>query len=180
MRHTLAVLVENRFGVLHRVSGLFSRRGFNIESLAVGPTEDPSISRMTIVVEGDDRTIDQVCKQLAKLVDVLQVVDLGPGHTVERELALIKVRAEPSRRASLLQTVDVFRAKVVDVARDSLVIEVTGDEGKVNALLELLSDYGILEMARTGKIALARGSTTIKDAEEDATWPRSTTMTMPI
>jgi acetolactate synthase-1/3 small subunit len=157
MRYTLGALVENQFGVLARVSGLFSRRGYNIESLAVGPTEDPSVSRMTIAMEGDDRVRDQMVGQMQKLVDVLAVQALQPDAMVSRELALIKVRADPATRAAIMQVVDVFRGQVVDVGKESLMVEITGDERKVGALLEVLGDYGILEVARTGAVALARG-----------------------
>ncbi len=158
MRHTLAVLVENHFGVLARVAGLFSRRGFNIESLAVGPTEDPTISRMTIIVEGDVRMRDQMVNQMNKLIDVISVQALAPEATVGRELALIKVRANPRNRSEIMQIVDVFRGQVVDVGKESLMIELTGDESKVGALLEVLAEYGVLEVARTGAVALARGT----------------------
>lgn len=169
MRHTLGALVENHFGVLARVAGLFSRRGFNIESLAVGPTEDPSVSRMTIVVEGDERMRDQMVGQMGKLVDVLSVRALAPESMVSRELALIKVRADHATRAAIMQVVDVFRGQVVDVSRDSLMVEITGDEAKVGALLEVLGDYGVLEVARTGAVALARGSEamSVPPPEED-------------
>lgn len=170
MRHTLAVLVENRAGVLARVAGLFRRRGFNIESLAVGPTEDPSVSRMTIVVEGNEQMVDQMVKQLGKLIDVIHVEILAPAETLARELAMIKVRATPAHRTAIIQIVDVFRANVIDVGKESLVIEVTGEEDKVNALLELLGEYGIMEIVRTGKIALSRGAKSIQqplDEEEE-------------
>lgn len=180
MRHTLAVLVENRAGVLARVANLFRRRGFNIESLAVGPTEDPTISRMTIVVEGDDRTVDQAVKQLDKLIDVLRVEALEPEETVARELALIKVAAQAEHRSAVIQIVDVFRANVVDVGKEALVIEVAGEEHKVNALLELLQDYGIMEVVRTGKIALNRGPKSIQYVEEENEWRGFSTTKMPI
>ena len=157
MRYTLAVMVANHAGVLARVAGLFSRRGFNIDSLAVGPAQDPGLSRMTIVVEGDERVVEQVCKQLNKLVDVIKVSDLTTESSVGRELALIKVRAEGARQRELVQIAEIFRAKVVDVGPKSLVIEVTGDEEKLEAILQLLRPFGILELARTGRIALQRG-----------------------
>ena len=157
MRHTLAVLVENKSGVLSRVASLFSRRGYNIDSLAVGVTEDPSISRMTIVVQGDDHVLEQVTKQLNKLVDVIKVSDIGGDEAVERELALIKVAADVSTRTEIIQIVDIFRAKIVDVAPKSMTIEVTGDEAKIQAIEKLLKQFGIKELARTGKIALVRG-----------------------
>ncbi|MGO0121804.1 acetolactate synthase small subunit [Desulfothermobacter acidiphilus] len=157
MRHTLSVLVENHPGVLARVANLFRRRGYNIESLAVGSTEDPSFSRMTIVVEGDDQVIDQVTRQLDKLIEVVQVEDLTREEHVNRELALIKVQADPSRRGEVIQMVDIFRAHVVDVSPETLIVEVTGDEGKVAAMIEALRPFGIKEMVRTGKLALLRG-----------------------
>jgi acetolactate synthase I/III small subunit len=157
MKHTLAVLVENKSGVLSRVASLFSRRGYNIDSLAVGVTEDPSISRMTIVVQGDDHVLEQVTKQLNKLVDVIKVSDIGGDEAVERELALIKVAADVNTRTEIIQIVDIFRAKIVDVAPKSMTIEVTGDEAKIQAIEKLLKQFGIKELARTGKIALVRG-----------------------
>ncbi len=158
MKHTLAVLVENKYGVLARVAGLFSRRGYNIDSLAVGITEDPCISRMTIVVHGDDHVVEQVTKQLNKLIDVIRVTDLGSDESVERELALIKVNADATNRAEIIQIVDIFRARIVDVASRSVTIEVTGDGEKIKAIQKLLKPFGIKEMARTGRIALNRGS----------------------
>ena len=158
MKHTLAVLVENKAGVLSRVASLFSRRGYNIDSLAVGVTEDPEISRMTIVVRGDDHVLEQVTKQLNKLVDVIKVSDIGGDDTVERELALIKVSSDVDTRAEIIQIANIFRARIVDVAPKSMTVEVTGDEGKVDAIEKLLRQFGIKEMVRTGKIALVRGS----------------------
>ncbi|HII93678.1 MAG TPA: acetolactate synthase small subunit [Methanosarcina sp.] len=157
MKHTLAVLVENKSGVLSRVASLFSRRGYNIDSLAVGVTEDPEISRMTIVVQGDDQVLEQVTKQLNKLVDVIKVSDIGVDDTVERELALIKVSADVTARAEIIQIANIFRARIVDVAPKSITVEVTGDEGKIDAIEKLLRQFGIKEMVRTGKIALVRG-----------------------
>lgn len=157
MKHTLAVLVENRSGVLSRVASLFSRRGYNIESLAVGVTEDPTTSRMTIVVDGDDHVLEQVTKQLNKLVDVIKVSDIGGDEAVERELALIKVTADVSARTEIIQIADIFRARIVDVAPKSITLEVTGDEAKIQAIEKLLRQFGIKEMVRTGKIALVRG-----------------------
>jgi acetolactate synthase-1/3 small subunit len=157
MRHTLAVLVENKFGVLSRVAGLFARRGYNIDSLAVGVTEDPNVSRMTLVVRGDDHVVEQVSKQLNKLIDVIRVTDLGADESVERELALIKVKSDKDTRAEIIQIVDIFRARIVDVASKSITIEVTGDEEKIAAIEKLLKPFGIKELARTGKIALTRG-----------------------
>ena len=162
MRHTLGALVENHFGVLARVAGLFGRRGFNIESLAVGPTEDASISRMTILIDGDARVRDQLVHQMNKLIDVISVEALEPKDTVSRELALIKVRAGHDNRSQIMQIVDVFRGQVVDVGKDSLMVELTGDEAKVGALLEVLADYGLLEVARTGAVALARGAAVMR------------------
>lgn len=158
--HTLSVLVENRPGVLARIAGLFRRRGFNIESLSVSTTDDPTVSRMTIVVGGDDATIEQITKQLNKLVDVIKVQDHTGEDVVERELALIKVSCEPERRNEILNLVTIFRASIVDVGADTMMIEITGTEDKINAMLELLRPYGILEVARAGKIILARGSKT--------------------
>ena len=157
MRHTLAVLVENKSGVLTRVAGLFSRRGYNIDSLAVGVTEDLTISRMTIVVRGDDHVLEQVTKQLNKLIDVIRVTDLGADESVERELALIKVVADASNRSEIIQIVDIFRARIIDVAAKSVTIEVTGDEGKIMGIEQLLRPFGIKEMVRTGKVAMTRG-----------------------
>lgn len=158
MRHTLSILVENQAGVLTRIAGLFSRRGFNIESLAVGETEKPQISRITMVVTGDDATIEQVTKQFNKLVNVIKVTDLTNEETVDRELVLIKVDAEPRQRSEIMQIVDTFRASIVDVGFSSLIIEVTGDKNKVEALEQLMRPYGIKELVRTGKITMARGS----------------------
>lgn len=158
MRHILAVLVENNPGVLTRVAGLFSRRGYNIDSLTVGHTEDPQISRMTIVVGGDDTVLEQVTKQLHKLVDVIKINDVTSEQYVDRELMLIKVGAEPAVRAEIMQIVDIFRARIVDIGRRTLMIECTGDEGKINAIIESLKPFGIKELVRTGKVAMLRGS----------------------
>ncbi|KGG15568.1 MULTISPECIES: acetolactate synthase small subunit [unclassified Prochlorococcus] len=158
MKHTLSVLVEDQSGALSRISGLFARRGFNIDSLAVGPAEAPGISRLTMVVEGDDRTLQQMTKQLDKLVNVLNVIDLTTLPAVERELMLLKVSANNEHRSSILDLVQVFRAKVVDVSNNALTLEVVGDPGKLVALEKLLEPYGILEIARTGKVALERAS----------------------
>lgn len=158
MKHTLSVLVENKPGVLARISSLFSRRGFNIESLAVGPTEDPAVSRMTIVVDLEDRPLEQVTKQLHKLINVIKISDLTPEEAVERELIIIKVTASPAVRAEIIEIADIFRAKIIDVGRDTVTIEVTGTEDKVEAMVDLLRPYGIKELARTGKVALTRGA----------------------
>lgn len=155
--HTLSVLVENRPGVLARVSGLFARRGFNIDSLAVGETNDPSVSRVTIVVSVEGKPLEQVSKQLHKLINVLRVVELPADDSVERELALIKVSVDAGRRAEVLEIVEIFRAKVIDVDAGSLVVEASGASDKILALQELLEPYEIIEMARTGRIALGRG-----------------------
>jgi len=162
MKHTLAILVENKPGVLTRVAGLFSRRGFNIESLAVGVTENPDTSRITIVVSGDDNILEQVEKQLNKLIDMIRVSDIPAEDSVSRELALIKVGVDSSTRAEVMQIVDIFRAKIVDVGIKSLVVEVTGDESKINAIEQLLRQFGIKEMARTGKIAMNRGAKVVQ------------------
>lgn len=166
MRHTVAVLVLNEPGVLTRVAGLFARRGYNIESLAVGVTENPDVSRMTIVAEGDDRVLEQLCKQLNKLIHVLKVQHLPADEAVARELALIKVNAEPAKRAQILQIVDIFRAKVVDIGRRSMIIEITGDSDKIDALIQLLAEFGILEAVRTGQIALDRGPKPVRSGKE--------------
>jgi acetolactate synthase-1/3 small subunit len=159
-KHTIAVLVENKFGVLSRVAGLFSARGYNIESLSVGETLDPTVSRMTLVVRGDEFVIEQVMKQLHKLIDVIKVNDLTDDSHVERELVLIRVNAEPQHRAEVMRTADIFRARVIDVTPVSFVLEATGDEGKLEALIELLRPIGIQEVVRTGKIAITRGPKT--------------------
>lgn len=165
MKHVLAVLVENKPGVLVRVAGLFARRGFNIESLAVGRTADPAISRMTIEVDADELMLEQIIKQLNKLINVLRISNLTLEPSVNRELVMIKVRADAANRSEIQQIVETFRAKIVDVSLQSLIIEVTGNEEKIEAILLLLSHYGILEIVRTGKIALLRGSKTTKNGE---------------
>lgn len=157
MKHTISVLVENKFGVLARVSGLFSSRGFNIDSLTVGVTDDPEIARMTIVVKGDDRILEQVTKQLHKLIDVIKVSDLTNEERVERELVLVRVGGE-GRRAEIIEIANIFRAKIVDVTPKSVIVEMTGDDEKIEALLELLKPFGIKELVRTGKVAILRGS----------------------
>ncbi|MGS0765570.1 acetolactate synthase small subunit [Syntrophomonas curvata] len=156
-KHTLAVTVENRPGVLTRVTTLFRRRGYNIESLAVGETENPGISRITIVVMGDGKILEQVTKQLYKLVEVIKIVDITEERSVERELVLIKVRADNNVRADIVQIVDIFRARIVDIGKNSLIIEVTGDSGKIDAIVESLKPFGVMELVRTGIIAMVRG-----------------------
>jgi acetolactate synthase-1/3 small subunit len=156
MRHTITVLVENRFGVLARIAGLFSGRGYNIDSLCVGETDDPSISRMTIVTHGDNRVIEQIEKQLNKLIDVIKVVDVTKTEHVERELVLIKVDVEEGRRGEILEIVDIFRAKVIDVSPKTVTVEITGDEDKIKGMIELLRPFGIRELVRTGKVAIVR------------------------
>ena len=156
-KHTLIALVEDKPGVLNRVASLFRRRGFNIEGIAVGRSEQPGLSRMTVVVGGDSAEVEQVRKQLDKLINVVRVSDITEEDIVARELALIKVNATASTRSEIIQIVDIFRANIVDVAADSLTVEVTGDEDKINSLFELLRRFGIKEMTRTGRIALTRG-----------------------
>jgi acetolactate synthase-1/3 small subunit len=158
MKHTISVLVENEFGVLTRVAGLFSGRGFNIESLSVAPTLDPSISRMTIVTTGDEQILEQITKQLNKLIDTIKIIDFTGQDYVEREMALLKVNAEDGVRAEVLRIVDIFRAKVVDVTPRSYTIEITGAPNKVDAIIELLRPMGIKELVRSGPIVLGRGS----------------------
>jgi acetolactate synthase-1/3 small subunit len=157
------VLVENKPGVLARVSSLFSRRGFNIDSLAVGPTEHPEISRMTIVVNVEDLPLEQVTKQLNKLVNVLKIVELDPGSSVQRELLLVKVRADSETRSQVLETVQLFRAKVVDVASDAVTIEATGSKDKLDALIRVLEPCGIKELVQSGMVAVGRGARSITD-----------------
>jgi acetolactate synthase-1/3 small subunit len=159
--HTLSVLVENKPGVLARVAGLFSRRGFNIDSLAVGETEHKEVSRMTIVVNVAESPLEQVTKQLNKLVNVLKIVELDPAESVQRELLLVKVRADRERRSQILETVNLFRARVVDVAPDTLTIEATGTADKIDALLRDLEPFGIKEMVQSGMVAVGRGSRSI-------------------
>ena len=156
-KHTLSVLVENKPGVLARVAGLFSRRGFNIHSLAVGPTESPDISRMTIVVAVDELPLEQVTKQLNKLVNVIKIVELDPGQAVQRELLLVKVRADATVRSQVLETVQLFRAKVIDVSPEALTVEATGTGDKLDALLRMLEPYGVREMVQSGMVAIGRG-----------------------
>jgi len=157
MRHTLSVLVENKFGVLARVAGMFSGRGFNIETLNVGPTHDSGISRITAVVKGDDLALDQCIKQLSKLVNVIKIEDFSKGAPfVARELVMLKVKAGAKTRSEIIEIADVFRAKIINVSRESIVIECTGNVNKIKAFLDLVTPYGIVEMARTGNVALAR------------------------
>jgi acetolactate synthase-1/3 small subunit len=167
MRHTISVLVENEFGVLARVAGLFSGRAFNIESLSVAETLDPTVSRMTLVTRGDDQVLAQVERQLEKLVPVIKVTDFTDTPHVERELVLIKVSADDTTRSELLNIVDIFRAKIVDVSRRSYIVETTGSEDKVNALIELLKPIGITEIVRTGKVAMFRGTGTFTTDGKD-------------
>ena len=156
MRHTISILVENKFGVLTRIAGLFSGRGYNIDTLNVGPTQDPTTSRMTIVTRGDDATVEQILKQLKKLVDVLEVLDFREGEYVDRELVLVKVTVDSDTRAEVMQITDIFRAKIVDVQPQSLTIEITGNESKVEKFIGLMSPFGVLDLTRTGKAAMPR------------------------
>ena len=161
--HTLSVLVENKPGVLVRIAGLFARRNFNIDSLAVGPTEHDDISRITIVVNGEEHPLEQVTKQLNKLINVLKIVELEPGATVQRELILIKVRADGESRSRVLETVKLFRARVVDVAIDVITVEVTGNREKLDALIKVLEPFGIKELVQSGMVAIGRGGRSITD-----------------
>ncbi len=160
MKHTISVLVNNKPGVLARTAALFSRRGFNIDSLAVSTTQDPTMSRMTIVVDGPDQILEQISKQLYKLIDVVKVLDHGGEPVITRELALVKVNAPAESRAEIMQIVSIFRANIVDIAEDTFVVEVTGNADKIDALTGLLRRFGIKEMMRTGRIVLSRGSRT--------------------
>jgi acetolactate synthase-1/3 small subunit len=162
-KHTLSVLVENKPGVLARIAGLFSRRGYNIDSLAVGPTEHPEISRMTVVVDLEDSPLEQVTKQLNKLIEVLKVVELDAVASVQRELLLVKVRADLASRSHVLETAQLFRAKVVDVSTDAVVIEATGNSDKLDALLRVLEPFGIKELVQSGMVAVGRGQRSITD-----------------
>ena len=157
-KHTIAVIVNDQPGVLQRVSGLFGRRGFNIENITVGTSEEPGLSRMVIVTTGDDHTLEQITKQLYKLIDVIKVIDLSANPMVGRELALIKVSAEPAARPEVLGVVDTFRAAVVDIGPHTLMVQVVGDTGKIDAMIELMKPYGIREISRTGITALVRGN----------------------
>jgi acetolactate synthase-1/3 small subunit len=156
MRHTISVLVENKFGVLTRIAGLFSGRGFNIDTLNVAPTQDASASRMTIVTRGDDATVDQIVKQLNKLVDVIKVHDFREGEYIDRELVLMKVAVDTKSRSEIMQITDIFRSKIVDVQAKTVTIEVTGDESKVEKFIELMAPFGVLDLTRTGKVAMPR------------------------
>jgi len=155
-RHTISVLVENKFGVLTRVTGLFSGRGYNIDTLNVAPTHDESLSRMTIVTRGDDATVEQIVKLLDKLVDVVRVIEFRKGSYIDRELVLVRVKADPSNRAEVCQLAELFRANIVDVQPDSVTIEITGGEQKIEKFLLLMKDFGILDLTRTGQVALPR------------------------
>ena len=163
MKHTVSVLVENKAGVLMRVSSLFSRRGFNIHSLAVGTTENPGVSRMTVVVDLPEKPLEHVTKQLHKLINVLKVIELDPVNSVVRELMLIKVHAEPANRAQIIELAEVFRSNIVDVTQETLTVEVAGPPDKLAAFEDLVRSYGIIELVKTGRIALGRGSRGIKD-----------------
>ena len=156
MRHTISVLVENKFGVLTRVAGLFSGRGYNIDTLNVGPTQDPKLSRMTIVTHGDEATLEQIIKQLNKLPDVIKVHDFHRGEYVDRELVLVKVGVDSKTRAEVMQITDIFRAKIVDVQPKNLTIEITGDDSKVEKFLNLMKTFGIIDLTRTGSVAMPR------------------------
>ncbi len=157
MAHLFSCIVQNKPGVLARVAGLFAGRGFNIDSLTVGTTDDPKVSRMTIATQGEEQVLEQIRKQLSKLVDTVRVYDLGEVPRVERDLVLVKVNAQPSRRAEILQLVDLYRGRTVDIGRNELVLELTGAEDKIESFIEMLKPFGIKELARTGRIAMARG-----------------------
>ena len=156
MRHTLSILVENKFGVLARIAGLFSGRGFNIDTLNVAPTQDPTTSRMTIVVKGDDAVLEQITKQLNKLIDVIKVQDFREDEYVDRELALVKIKADTEARSEIRQISDIFRAKIFDVQHKTVTVEITGNESKVAAFLDLMEPFGIRDLTRTGKVAMVR------------------------
>jgi acetolactate synthase-1/3 small subunit len=162
MKHIIAVIVENKSGVLTRIAGLFSRRSFNIDSLSVGATDNPEYSRMTITVQGDRDVLEQVIKQLSKLINVIRVSELDPAESLERELAVIKVSVDRESRSEIMQIVNIFRARIIDVSQRSMIIEVTGDEEKVDAMVQLLRQFGIKELARTGKVSMVRGARVIK------------------
>lgn len=165
-RHILSILVDNQAGVLNRVCGLFSRRGYNIETLSVGVTEDPEVSRITVQVDCDDLTIDQIIKQVEKLIDVIRVVELHQNHAVFRELALIKVGAKPQQRSEIASMVDIYRANIIDVSENTLTIEITGKPSKIEAFEKLMESYGIKEVVRTGLTGLCRGSNPIRKTRE--------------
>ncbi len=165
-RHTLSVLVENKPGVLTRIAGMFARRGYNIHSLAVGPTEDQQVSRLTLVVGTEAVQLEQIIKQLNKLVNVLKIVELDEGAAIEREMQLVKVNADPAIRSQIIEIAEVFRAKIVDVDHDSVTIEVAGNPSKLQAIVELLQPYGIRELVRSGTIALGRGTRAITDGSK--------------
>jgi len=162
MKHNIAVIVENKSGVLTRIAGLFSRRSFNIDSLSVGETDNPEYSRMTITVQGDRDVLEQVIKQLSKLINVIRVTELDPSESLERELAVIKVSVDRENRSEIMQIVNIFRARIIDVSQRSMIIEATGDEEKVEAIIQLLRQFGIKELARTGKVSMLRGARVIK------------------
>jgi acetolactate synthase-1/3 small subunit len=162
MKHTIAVIVENKSGVLTRIAGLFSRRSFNIDSLSVGATDNPDYARMTITVQGDRDVLEQVIKQLSKLINVIRVSELDASESVVRELAVIKVSADKESRSEIMQIVNIFRAKIIDVSHRSMIIEVTGDENKIDAMIQLLRQFGIKELARTGMVSMVRGARVIK------------------
>ena len=165
-KHILSILVENKPGVLTRIAGLFARRGFNIDTLAVGPTDDERLSRITLTLDGAMHPIDQVTKQLHKLVNVIKIRDLEPAETVARELALFKITADGAARGEVMQVVEIFRGKIIDVDHDSLIVEVAGSPGKLEAMIELLQPYGIRELVRSGTIALSRGTSSITDGSK--------------
>ncbi|WP_330397417.1 acetolactate synthase small subunit [Maledivibacter halophilus] len=162
-KHVLSVLVENHFGVLSRIAGLFSRRGYNIDSLSVGITENPNISRMTITVTGDDYILEQITKQLNKVIDVIKVVELKPGQSVHRDLVLIKIKAGAGDRTAINEAVNIFRANIVDISTETLTVELTGDEGKISAFVDIVKPYGIMELVRTGFTGIQRGKSKITD-----------------
>lgn len=164
MKHTLAVLVENKPGVLTHISALISRRAFNIESIAAGYTEEPDMTRITVVVEADDEyELEQVVNQLSKLIDVIKIIDITGQDSVHRELALIKVKATPENRQDIVNIVEIFRAHIVDVNKETMIVELTGEEMKIDAISELLNDYGIIEIVRTGKVGICRGPRSAKE-----------------
>ncbi len=165
MRHVLSALVQNQPGVLAHISGMLASRGYNIDSLAVGETESPELSRITFVIKGDDKVLEQVGKQLDKIVTVVKVIDISAEDFVERDLMLVKVKSTPIQRAEIAQLVDMFRGRVVDITADTLMIEISGQESKINAYIELMRPYGIIELARTGRIALVRGTSVGSIAE---------------